>query len=699
MSTAVETTPTPESGIRAAVWPLRLMAVVLATTGIVPLANYVTLGRPLRYWAPAVHQWLGWAVIILALAILLARLAPARCEAFVARGERLLLRPTVRQFALLLGLLTFGLVLFFSWRLFHWQPVTIDELSQEWQARLLITGHLFARAEAHDEFFSTMQTLQLHDRWFPQFPIGGAALLGVGMAVGAPWLVNPLLAACAAVAIYRFVAAIATDAQARSVALLFALSPFALFISASQLNHSGTLAAVWMAIAALPRWLAARDTTESLRPGAIIGLGLGAAAAIRPYDAALAALVIGLFQLRHAWTRRWFVKSLVVQTLVGAAPLIILLAANWATTGHPLLFAYDVLNGPEHRPGFHMSPLGFEHTPRHGLYVTSLYLMRLNIVLLGWPVPALVLVVTTLLLQRRATWADHLLLALLGAVVLGYALYWAEGSFQGPRFLFTALPVFLVYVARLPGTLRERAKSPLIRAAVAVLVPLWLLAAWLSPVSRYQPFGVWSLSERAVNQDSVAVLISDAARRSHLVNAVVFLPDGWHARLAARLRKLGARPYNAQLIVGHYDACALQHILDRVDATHWPLGRQTDYVFGTLDQMPMARVVPGLSALEQLALATDRPLPASCRGDFDRAHSNGVDLARLLPREEFDAMGRLGGAVVYARDFGSRNELLRDRFGDRAWYTAIVSRRNDTLSVVLAPYSSTPAGPGREVPP
>ena len=40
----------------------------------------------------------------------------------------------------------------------------------------------------------------------------------------------------------------------------------------------------------------------------------------------------------------------------------LLLAVNRATTGSFLVFGYDILNGPEHRPGFHASPLGFEHT-------------------------------------------------------------------------------------------------------------------------------------------------------------------------------------------------------------------------------------------------------------------------------------------------------------------------------------------------
>ncbi|MFL5608438.1 MAG: hypothetical protein ACJ8AD_18430, partial [Gemmatimonadaceae bacterium] len=310
--------------------------------------------------------------------------------------------------------------------------------------------------------------------------------------------------------------------------------------------------------------------------------------------------------------------------------------------------------------------------------------MRLNIALLGWPVPALALVVATLAWQRQATRWDHLLLAMLGVVLLGYAYYWGEGSFQGPRFLYLVAPVLLIFTARLPSILLQRVNRPSARAAVGLLVPMWLAVAWLSPASSSRSFGVWSLGERAEQQDSLTALITAAAAERHLDHAVVFVPDGWHARLAARLRKLGARPFAAQLIVGHYDACTLQQLLDSAENTPSLAVQPTQYVFSTLDQLPLARPVVGLSALEQLALTPGRVLPPECRHELEGARAS-VDFSRLLAVEELDTLGRLGGRVVYARDFGDRNALLRDRFGDRDWYRARVSRRDGKLDVTLEP--------------
>jgi hypothetical protein len=39
--------------------------------------------------------------------------------------------------------------------------------------------------------------------------------------------------------------------------------------------------------------------------------------------------------------------------------------------------------------------------------------------------------------------------------------------------------------------------------------------------------------------------------------------------------------------------------------------------------------------------------------------------------------------VVYARDFGARNERLRGKFGDRPWYLAKISGVPGSLEVRL----------------
>ena len=669
------------------VWPLRLMALVLFALGIVPMANLVAPGEGLLWWNQSVRLWSLWAVVVVVAALLIARVAPRLPDALPGFFEWCVLRPSRRTFMLLLGLAVCLLGVFFSWRLFGLEPLTIDELSLQWQARLLVRGRLFAVAERFPEFFSTTQTVIVGEKWFTHFPLGPAAVLSLGMATGIPWLVNPLLAAAAAVIVYRFLSATTTEVEARAVAVLFAASPFVAFMAATQLDHLPALVAIWAAVGALPAWAASSTPSRARRYAAVVGAGLGIAATIRPYDAALAALVIGAFQLREIRRDRTLAGSLVVQLVTGCIPVALLLGANAATTGDPFTFAYDVLNGHAHRPGFHVDPMGELHTPRRGVFNVSAYLLRLDAVLLGWPVPALLLVISALALQRRASRWDELCLGLLGALLVGYWYFWGEGRALGPRFLFTAAPVFLLYAARFAGTLRERVTAPSWRRAVTLLVPIWFLLGWLLPAPVAQPNGVWALTRRATERPLAMRAVDRAIEEQRLDHALVFVADGWRARLVARLTALGARPFAAQRIVEHYDACRLQQLVDSAERLPVPLAERSRHVFGALDGAPRATPVPGMAVADQLSFEAGRALAPACAAELATAASNGLDYVRYLPRNGTDRDGRLGGDVVYARDFGARNVLLRERFGDRTWYRARVEREGGVLRASLEPLS------------
>ena len=61
--------------------------------------------------------------------------------------------------------------------------------------------------------------------------------------------------------------------------------------------------------------------------------------------------------------------------------------------------------------------------------------------------------------------------------------------------------------------------------------------------------------------------------------------------------------------------------------------------------------------------------------------------AAFLAHQGIDSDGRVGGHVVFVRDMGARNELLRVRFGDRTWYRyRAPNRRGDSL-IAFIPYA------------
>jgi hypothetical protein len=675
------------------VWPLRVGAVMLGLIGVLPMANLVTDGPGLPWYGEAVKIWLLWGGGLAVGTTIVCLGAPSLLERVTRGLDRALLRPPTRVFVGIVAAGVCGLSLYFGWRLLGLDVVAGDEFAQRWQARLLAAGRLSARTERPWEAFNTSETLTVDGRWFSQFPIGGPAILALGVLVRAPWLVNPLLAALAVAAIYRFVSITMDERSARWTAVLCGLSPYLLFMSGSEMNHVPTLAASWVALATLASWAKTDDERHRRGAAIVIGIAMGIGASIRPYDAALLALALGVFQLHAAVKTPVMRRSLAIQALAGALPVILLLGANWATTGHPFVFGYDVLHGAEHRPGFHVTPSGFEHTPRRGLYAISAYLLKANMVLLGWPIPAVLLSVAALAILRRGTRWDVLLLVVLGVTLLGYWAYWGESYFLGPRFLFTVAPILLIYAARLPWAVRDRLERPALRSSAIAVPVVWLVAAWTLPANVDRMFGTATLASTAVLPKSASRAVAQSIDAWYFDSALVFVPESWHGRLTARLRAVGIRPLQAEELVKAFDACTLQQALDASEGMPNPARGQAVET-AVLRDPPAARAA-GMIPVDQLAFVSDRPLSPRCTAEFQSARDTGITLAEMLPYESLDRSGALGGRVVYARDLGPLNERLRARFGARRWLVVRVQPSSTGPVVSVAPYEPAP----RDAPP
>ena len=63
------------------------------------------------------------------------------------------------------------------------------------------------------------------------------------------------------------------------------------------------------------------------------------------------------------------------------------------------------------------------------------------------------------------------------------------------------------------------------------------------------------------------------------------------------------------------------------------------------------------------------PEPASCAADARHDEQGTAVYVPFFAKNEIDRDGHITGDVVYALDLGSRNSVLRERFGNRAWYT------------------------------
>ena len=653
---------------------LRVAALGLALLGLIPVANLLTAGTHVPWWRFGVIVWIGYGGLLLAMLWAAAQRWGDALDRITARGAALLMRPSRTAFVLAtsaaVSLLAIGVALY----AYAGRGFTGDEHAMAWHARMLLAGHLSIPSPAHPEFFNTVSVLQREGRWFSQYPIGGPALIALGMLVHAAWLGNPLLLGVASWQLHRFTRRTFGEGTARGVTLLFVLTPFVLVLGATQMTHAAAMTLTLVALAELAAWDDAPPSAR-LRHAAAVGLAVGAIALVRPLDAVLVALPVGIVQLLRLRREPSRLRDLAVQCVAGAVPIAVLLWANARTTGAPLLFGYDAAHGAAHALGFHVDPTGAEHTPRRGLVYASGYLMRFDRFLFEWPLPALLVVCAVLAGLRRATRWDALLLGLLTSFLAGYAAYWHDGFFDGPRFLMPVAPVLVLYAARAPEAAAHLAHATRRRVATLV-VPACVLCAWLVPLAFSSVPG--RLAGQRAQRTKLKTDVVAQADAAGLQQALVFVREPWRGRLLARVRALGEPDFDAERLIDAVDACALQLALDDADAApEAPRAERLAIVVARARRAGPAVLERNPIAEARLAFAPAGPEAAICGRERAADGEGTMPYAIFLREQAVGRDGRLGGTVVWARDLGARDTLLRAEFGDRRWYRYLPGRSLD----------------------
>jgi len=441
-----------------------------------------------------------------------------------------------------------------STTVFERLPHVEDEVAFLFQARTYAAGRLVAPAPPLPEFFSIPFVIVRDGAWFGKYPPGYPLVLALGVLAGRPWLVNPL-AAGLAVGLTYLLGRRVYDAQTGLLAaLLLATSPFLLIQAGSFLSHVVCLA--WTLLFLLGFETARRR--GSAVAGLVAGVALGMLLLSRPLTAVGVSLPFlfwaGIASFRRPAQLR--VYSPIAGATLAAAGL--LLGYNWLTTGHPLLFAYE-LWWPFDRIGFGpgISPDG-SHTLQDGWVNTRFNLRELEMYLFGWPwrlslVPVLFALVVALgrvlrasgylgscrvvrAIGEAARW-DLALGGLALSLVAVHVAYWAGGQMYGPRYYFEASGALALLAARglrqagawFEWVSRRVLKGGRIGNVIGVGVPLALLAlligyglVWSGPR--------WFVGYRGwygITADGLQTV--EAARPE---NAIVFVKAGYWTEYA-----------------------------------------------------------------------------------------------------------------------------------------------------------------------
>jgi hypothetical protein len=385
-------------------------------------------------------------------------------------------------------------------------------------------------------------------------------------------------------------------------------------------------------------------------------------AAFRPLDAVAAAVPVALIVVLAAPARRRL-AALAVVAVAGAVFAMPTLWYNASTTGSWHQFGYTYLWGPQHSLGFHPVPWGIPLTPQRALGLTGLDLHQLNLYLYDAPFPILALIAGGVIAGRRQLGARDAVVVV-GALALVALLffYWHRDVFYGPRFLFTAVPWFVVLASRALVMLRRSGRQlfPGVTSGLAAVCAFALVLV----------LGLVTIAPTRVVAYRRATPVFDLhpdrdARRAGVSHAVVTIPDGWGSRLIARMWALSVSAPRSTRLYAAIDACALEQALDAaaLDST----GSARVRLASTLDSLAALRrpgVPTGATEDPNLRLPPGSLLPEVCRAELAR------DTAGFLEFAPFLYLNRpsLDGDIVWARDLGPWNAALFARYPDRRLY-------------------------------
>ena len=258
------------------------------------------------------------------------------------------------------------------------RPLVPDELSYASQARQLVRGMILAPVP--DGY-----TVEAFDIVAPagggvtaKYLPGEALVQAPGVLVGLPALLHLPLLALALWAVWRAARLHAGDRVATVILAMVALSPMLVLVTGTGLSHTAAFAAI--AVAAWGEALIVRE-----RPwlgGLLIGLGVAAAAWIRPQ---VAAPVGGIFVLFGVW-RLFRCQPLALLAL--CLPLIACVGGvalyDVLVTGHPLRLPWSV-SGEAWGFGRPFAGVDYVHGPGEGVQNLITNSVRFSTWWIGWP--------------------------------------------------------------------------------------------------------------------------------------------------------------------------------------------------------------------------------------------------------------------------------------------------------------------------
>lgn len=409
-----------------------------------------------------------------------------------------------------------------AWFVFERMPHVPDEIMYLLQARYFAAGRLDLPAPPVAAAFDVDLMYYESARAFSPLPPGWPAILAVGVRLGVPWLVNPVLSGVCVLLLHALLRRLDTTRTARLATLLLSTSPWFLFLGMSLMTHTATLACALAAALGI----ATARARSAVWPAAAAGIAVGLIGLIRPLEGLAVALVLGCWSLTAS--HRWFrLLPSAALTAVTVAVSTLVLPYNAALTGSartfPIMMYVDRFYAPGANdmgfgPNRGMGWGGLDPWPGHGwrdvLLNSLLNGAALNLELFGWATGSILLLVA-LVCSRRLRRSDWAMVGVIALIVVLHAFYWFGG---GPdfaaRYWYLVIVPCVALTARAPSALFGGGTPSATRATVAVLaLSMSSLLTWMPwrAVEKYHHFRFMSADMREFvsthRLDSALVLV------------------------------------------------------------------------------------------------------------------------------------------------------------------------------------------------
>jgi len=344
----------------------------------------------------------------------------------------------IDRFVILAAIWVTALTAFFSFYLYERHPHIPDEVAYIYHARYFAQGMLTMPLPSVPEAFRIFLMDFENSHWFSVQLPGWPAMLALGMALGTPWLINPVLAGLNLLLSYFLLLDTYDRRTARMAVLLLCFSPWYIFMAMNFMTHTFTLTC---AITAALSVVMARKTDKALW-GWISGLAVGMVSLIRPLEALAIGGLIGLWVIGVGGVR--LKSSAILGFVLGVSAVASLgFLYNYLLTGTPTTFPFSAYAdkhfgigsnalgfGPERGLGWSTLDPRPGHDPLDALINVLINLNLVNIELFGWSTGSLFLL-TLMLFSGASRRNEYIMLSVIGLIIFVHVFYWFSG---GPDF-------------------------------------------------------------------------------------------------------------------------------------------------------------------------------------------------------------------------------------------------------------------------